>query len=409
MLSNDQNLNSFTEKVLDLYKKQECPLHICVQNGTSHLYYALNDVNQVDQYLNTPLHMAALYNNPDIVERLLERRANPQLQNLLRETPLHIAAVVDKEGFIVQRLLDCQVNLQLQNVEGNTPLHIAVLHKNFKAIERFFNHKHGTEVFINVVNNYGKTPLDLANQNEDVVHFINEQRKNIAYHMVTYPFGLDNCKHFVNNVGIDINNMLLASGSSILTGLVSYCNRPKIYQPTLSKKLRSIRHSIECGARIFKMDGNGESAVSILVGIDDDQRKRSVCDTLEAHKEKLSSKEEELFIKEEKSCIEEMPDGATKEQMRQLLQKWQSGVKLYECLKDIVTNMSALNLVIGERRNANKCQFEEPDQALTTQSILQVSLQRKGVQHNNTHMKNVNIFQSSTSQVCDARSFCRGG
>ncbi|MBD0391517.1 ankyrin repeat domain-containing protein [Wolbachia endosymbiont of Pentalonia nigronervosa] len=392
MLSNSQNLNSVTEKILDLYKKEECPLHICVQNGTSYLYHVLNDVNQANRCLNTPLHLAALYQRLDLVLWLLKRGANPQLQNLLRDTPLHIAAAVDKRGFIVQLLLDYQANLQLQNVEGNTPLHIAVSCQNLMAIEHFFNYKNGTEVVLNIINNCGKTPLDLADENKDILNFINKKRKNIARYMVTHQFSLDNYKHFVNNIGIDINNMLLANRQLILTGLINYFNRPGICQPTLNRKLISIKHSIECDARIFQIDGNGKSMMSILVDITDDQRRRSICNTLEKYKDSLC-------FEKEKSCIEEMPNGSTKEQMHLLLYRWQSGFKLYECIEEVFLSMSALNLVIGERRNTDERQFEEP---LTTQSILRGWLQQKNRQHNNTHMDNLNISRPAASRARDA-------
>ncbi|VVC42941.1 Ankyrin repeat-containing domain,Ankyrin repeat [Cinara cedri] len=408
MLSNSQNLNSVTEKILDLYKKEECPLHICVQNGTSHLYHVLNDVNQANRCLNTPLHLAALYQRFDLVLWLLKSGANPQLQNLLRDTPLHIAAAIDKRGFIVQLFLDYQANLQLQNVEGNTPLHIAVSCQNLMAIEHFFNYKNGTEVVLNIMNNYGKTPLDLADENKDSLNFINKKRKNIARYMVTHQFSLDNYKHFVNNIGIDINNMLLANRQLILTGLINYFNRPEIQPSTLERKLASIKNSIECGARIFKMDGNGKSMVSMLVGIDDDQRKRSVCNTLEAHKKKLSFEEEKLFIEEEKSCIEEMPNGSEKEQMCRLLQRWQSGVELYRCLKGTVANMPALNPIDDKKRGTDEQQFKRHKQALIKKSILKGWLQQRTRPGN--YIDNIiNISQPSTSRGCSARSFCEDG
>ncbi|VVC42940.1 Transketolase, N-terminal,Thiamin diphosphate-binding fold,Ankyrin repeat-containing domain,Ankyrin, partial [Cinara cedri] len=343
-------------------------------------------INETDLGLYTPLHIAVLYQKLDIVRFLLENGANTQLQNISGDTPLHIAARVDRNGFIVGHLLR-YANPKLRNTEGNTPLHIAVLHQNFSAIEHFFYYKKGVKVYLNKKNSNGKTPLDLANQ--DVLNFINNKRAWLVRHTVTHSIGHRKFLHLVNNVGIDLNNMLLASGSSILTGLMNSFNTPSTQSSTLNKKLTSIKHNIKCGARIFKMDGNGKSMMSILVGITDDERRRSLCNTLEAHKKKLSSKEE-------KSCIEEMPNGSKKEQMRQLLQRWQSGVELYQCIEEFVVNVSTSEFTGGEGRGAGEHQFEGHTQTSTTQLLL------KALLHNSsTQLDNVNIFQPSTSRVCD--------
>jgi len=332
--------------------------------------------------------MAALYNNPDIVERLLERRANPQLQNVLGDTPLHIAVCMDRNGSIVKHLLP-HTNPKLRNAEGNTPLHIAILCQNFRAIEHFFNYKEGIKVFTNIKNSNGKTPLDLANQ--DVLNFINNERTLLVRYTVTPSIGHRKFLHLVNNVGIDLNNMLLASGSSILTGLMNAFNIPRTQSSTLNKKLTLIKHNIKRGARIFKMDDNGKSMMSILVGITDDQRRRSLCNTLDAYKEKLSSKEE-------KSCIEEMPNGSEKKQMHELLQKWQSGVELYKCIEEFVVNMSTSESTEDKGRGTGEHQFEEHDQPLATQSILKALLCNSSTQLDNV----TNLSQSSTSYVCNA-------
>lgn len=150
MLSNNQNLNNTVKKVLNFYKKEEFPLHACIQNGASeYFYHILNAViadcgddtgaiiNKEDQHLHTLLHLAALYEMPGIVRFLLENGANSQLQNVLGDTPLHIAARVDRNGPIVKHLLT-HTNSKLRNAEGNTPLHIAILCQNFSAIEHFF-------------------------------------------------------------------------------------------------------------------------------------------------------------------------------------------------------------------------------------------------------------------------------
>jgi len=309
-----------------------------------------NIINKRDYDLNTPLHIAVSSRNLGIVEHLLRHGANPNLRNVFDNTPLHTADHRDQDGSIVQCLLEHRnkanpkhkVNPKLRNIIGNTALHVAVFCKNLKAIEHFFSHQEGKEVFLNITNNCGRTPLDLAKENEyaDVLDFINDQRKLIAYRMVTCPLRHSHFMHLANNIIIDVNNMLLDNKSLILTGLIDCFNRPKIHPLTLETNLTSIRYSIECGARIFKMDGNGKSMMSILVGIKDDKQRRSICNTLEAYKDSLC-------IEEEKSCIEEMPNGSAKEQMRQLLKKWRSGVELYQYIKGIFADSRLHDLQVN--------------------------------------------------------------
>lgn len=375
MLINDQNQNlNNIEKVLDFYRKERFPLHSCIRNGTlEHFHHVLrgviadydsgnknnkdiikNIINNRDYDLNTPLHIAVSSRNLGIVEHLLRHGANPNLRNVFDNTPLHTAAHRDQDGYIVQCLLEHRnqanpkhkVNPKLRNIIGNTALHVAVFCKNLKAIERFFSHQEGKEVFLNITNNCGKTPLDLAkelakeNEGVDVLNFINNQRKLIADHMVTCPLRHSHFMHLANNVIIDVNNMLLDNKSLILTGLIDCFNRPKIHPLTLETNLTSIRYSIECGARIFKMDGNGKSMMSILVGIKDDKQRRSICNTLKAYKDSLC-------FEEERSCIEEMPNGSAKEQMRQLLKKWWSGVELYQYIKGIFADSRLYDLQVN--------------------------------------------------------------
>lgn len=83
----------------------------------------------------------------------------------------------------------------------------------FQCNRTFFYYKEGIKVFTNIKNSNGKTPLGLANQ--DVLNFINKKRILLVRYKVTPSIGHRRFLHLVNNVGIDINNMLLAGGSSI--------------------------------------------------------------------------------------------------------------------------------------------------------------------------------------------------
>jgi ankyrin repeat protein len=58
------------------------------------------NINAKDQYGNTPLHRAVSQKNKDMVKLLVERGANANARNVLRRTPLYDywgGSAVDKE------------------------------------------------------------------------------------------------------------------------------------------------------------------------------------------------------------------------------------------------------------------------------------------------------------------------
>lgn len=82
----------------------------------------------------TPLHEAALEGQMEIVEFLLSRKAEMNLQDKKGQTPLHLAA---KEGFmkVIKLLIDNKAELNIKDDNGKTPLAIAVAKKNVKSAE----------------------------------------------------------------------------------------------------------------------------------------------------------------------------------------------------------------------------------------------------------------------------------
>lgn len=158
----------------------------------------------------TPLHFAAHYNNLPIVEKLIELGADPSIKCQKGETPAMIAAIkcgsrliskfivagVDvnarssrnetllmlaaqsiarnpKETFEV--LLKAGANVNLQNNLGDTALHMAIsFQPRLDAIKTLLA---SPEIDVNIKNNKGVTPLELARRMEltDVVEALLEK------------------------------------------------------------------------------------------------------------------------------------------------------------------------------------------------------------------------------------------
>ncbi|PHJ24441.1 ankyrin repeat-containing protein [Cystoisospora suis] len=74
---------------------------------------------------NTALHWAALLNQPEAVEVLLNRGASRNAVNAAKETALHVAVKEGNEE-VVQLLIEKHFNVNAKDADGLTPLHIAL-------------------------------------------------------------------------------------------------------------------------------------------------------------------------------------------------------------------------------------------------------------------------------------------
>ena len=110
------------------------------------------------------LHIACQWGDVDIVRYLItDERCNPNVQSsTTANTPLHIAAKNEKKGTIVQLLLYKECNQNVQNNEGDTPLHIACHWQSLGIIKLFLERRCST----NIPNKKGVTAQDIP-LNED--------------------------------------------------------------------------------------------------------------------------------------------------------------------------------------------------------------------------------------------------
>ena len=81
-------------------------------------------VNKLDRSRNSFLHIAVTANKTQIVQHLLKKNADPNIQNTQGETPLHIAAQNSFFG-IAKILIDAGTKMNLKNSKQKTPLDLA--------------------------------------------------------------------------------------------------------------------------------------------------------------------------------------------------------------------------------------------------------------------------------------------
>jgi len=115
-------------------------------------------VDAPDGDARTSLIHAAAYNNVNMLIWLTDRRANLNHQDRIGYTALHFAAQ-NKLVKIAKYLLEKGANPNLQDIHGNSPLWTAVFNSmDEKGVVRLLL-KYGADV--NLKNKYNKTPREL--------------------------------------------------------------------------------------------------------------------------------------------------------------------------------------------------------------------------------------------------------
>lgn len=138
---NDVFLYSFTPLHVAARHDQHVPLKVLLENGAS--------VHTKDTHEgSTPLHLAE---SPEVVQTLLEFGAEINARNNLGQTPLHVAALQGNSN-IVESLLKSGAALNSRD-NGETPLHVA--RKTGVVIELLL--EYGVDV--NIKNENHETPL----------------------------------------------------------------------------------------------------------------------------------------------------------------------------------------------------------------------------------------------------------
>jgi ankyrin repeat protein len=144
----------------------DTPLHIVVKGGRADVAQVLLelhvDVNVRDIVGNTPLHVAVYKANLDIVQMLLEHDANVNAKDNNGDTPLHMAIRI-KHLRIARMLLEHSSNASVNSRDSSGRL--TRWHK-FSALSKRYSRRRRPQP-LNAKNKKGRTPLDIASQDEN--------------------------------------------------------------------------------------------------------------------------------------------------------------------------------------------------------------------------------------------------
>ena len=148
--------------VNDVDRYNNTPLHLALlkdapSNVVPHLV-SVENINMKDSLDNTALHIAADHWRCDLVPVLIQHGAGVNHVDRYNNTPLHQALLKDAPSNVVPHLVSA-VNINIRDSQDNTALHIAADHQRWDLVPVLIQHG----AYVNIVNRWtDETPLHLA-------------------------------------------------------------------------------------------------------------------------------------------------------------------------------------------------------------------------------------------------------
>lgn len=181
----------------------------------------------------TPLHLAVITNQPDIVGLLLEHGSSPSIQDRNGQTCVHLACEYGSIACLEVLMRADTKDLEATNYEGMTALHIAVSTERRELTLCLL--KHGADV--NTVDiKSGQSPLIQAveSNQEDMVSLLIQNGAKV--NQLTYAG--NTALHVASGRGLaEITRLLLKSGAD---GSIKNCHNDTALTVARDKKIADI-------------------------------------------------------------------------------------------------------------------------------------------------------------------------
>lgn len=248
-----------------------------------------SDLDKQGDLGKTLLHYAVGSGKPEMVKALLQRHANPNIQDHRSRTPLHQAVQFGKRDMVVALFFKKGVtNPDIKDYDGMTPLHLAVKSKKINIVnsllKRFANPNiqdnlgmtslhHAVQsarldvikVLLkkganpNIKDNYGRTPLHYV-VNSDMVAALLERAANSD---IKDNHGRTPLQHAVSSANLDMLNALLDGG--VDPNSLNKNNNSLLHDVVQYGRLDMVEVLLEKGAKPDIKDNHGMTALHYAV------------------------------------------------------------------------------------------------------------------------------------------------
>ncbi|WP_303673607.1 ankyrin repeat domain-containing protein [Vampirovibrio chlorellavorus] len=226
------------------------------------------DLNLADTEGNPPLAYAVVVNQPEIVDILLQKGANPNQANYDGLTPLAQACGLESLS-ILEKLLAAKADPNRVDLDGDTPLLIATARGNHKMVEALLKAKANP----NHWNDFGMGPLGFAmiQQNESLARLLLEHgaqpdaMSNLGHTLLTELCRMDvpEAVALSLSLGVDVNQPDFYGVTPLKQAILH--NQPRVVAKLLAAPDLTERSDIERGWQALKgQDALSEQACEAL-------------------------------------------------------------------------------------------------------------------------------------------------
>jgi ankyrin repeat protein len=224
----------------------------------SHLLHNGAHVDVRDNYGCTPLNDAVLYGDLEMVQILLDYKAEVNARTTRNETPIHRVSRGSRSGIhhhcdIARLLLERGADLNAEDEDGETPLHVAAQGKAVGVVRVLL--EHGANV--GAEDNRGRAPLHGAAENGmvEVVRVLLEHGANVG--VEDNQKGRTPLHRAVESGWVEVVRVLLEHGANV--GAKDSKGKTPLHRAAEYGMVEVVRVLLEHGANVCAEDNQGRT------------------------------------------------------------------------------------------------------------------------------------------------------